>query len=199
MAIAKKAIADTVGRAPISGYVSERPLSVGEYVSTSSKVATIRRANPIKLQLQVPEADTGSLQPGMPVVVSIAAFRGREFTGSLSALNPAVDANSRSMTVEAKLENSKLELRPGMFATARILMPNTAESVTVPRAAVLPDASTESAQVFVVENGAARVRVVRLGAESKSGARVLSGVRKGETVATGNLQQLFDGATVKAN
>jgi len=197
LAIAQKALDDTVIRAPISGYVSARTVSVGEYVSTSSKIATILRANPIKLQLQVPEADAGRLSVGRPVTARVAAHGTKDYKGQITALNPAVDAASRAMTIEAKFNNPGLELRPGMFAAARILLPGTENAVLVPRTAVLADPNTDSAQSFVIENGRARVRVVRIGERENGQVRILSGLSGGEAVVASGLDQLFDGAAVR--
>ncbi len=197
VALAEKALADTVIRAPISGYVSERPIAVGEYVGSSAKIATILRAHPIKLALQVPEGDAGGLHAGMPVTAQVGAFPGRDFEGKISAVNPAVDPNSRALTIEAKFPNPKLELKPGMFATAHVLLPGSEQAVLVPRGAVLSDPNTDSAQAFVIEDGKARVRVVRLGDPQDGMVRILSGVSAGETVAVSNLQQLYDGVAVQ--
>jgi multidrug efflux pump subunit AcrA (membrane-fusion protein) len=195
--LAEKALADTVIRAPISGYVSERPIAVGEYVGSTAKIATILRAHPIKLALQVPEGDAGGIHVGMPVTARVAAFPDRDFEGQVSAVNPAIDPSSRTLTIEAKFSNPKLELKPGMFATAHVLLPGSEQAVLVPKTAVLSDPNTDSAQAFVIEDGRARVRVVRLGDPQDGMVRILSGVSAGETVAVSNLEQLYDGVAVQ--
>lgn len=196
MAMAQKALDDTIIRAPISGYLSDRPVAVGEYVSTSSKIANLMRVDPIKLQLQVPETNVGQIQPGLTVLAKVATFPERQFEGKVKALNPAIDANSRALSVEVRIANPKLELRPGMFATVRILLPGVEQAILVPRKAVLTDPNTESAQIFVVSGGTSRVRIVRVGEAVNGAVRILSGVSSGDTVATSSLEQLFDGARV---
>lgn len=197
MGIAEKAVEDTIIRAPISGYVSDRPIAVGEYVGNTATIATIIRAHPIKLELQVPESDAGGLHVGMPVTARVSAFPGRDFEGQISAVNPAVDANSRALTIEAKFANPELDLKPGMFATARVLLPGIEQAVLVPRSAILTDPSTEASQVFVIADDRASVRVVRLGDPIEGMVRVLSGVNAGESVAVTNLEQLYDGLVVQ--
>jgi multidrug efflux pump subunit AcrA (membrane-fusion protein) len=196
LAMAQKALADTVVRAPISGYLSDRPVAVGEYVATSSKIATILRVDPIKLQLQVPEAEVGQLQKGLSVEAQVATFPGRKFQGRVKALNPALDANSRALSVEVTMANPKIELRPGMFATAQILLPGVEKAILVPRKAVLTDPNTESAQMFVIAGDTARVRIVRVGESVDGTVRILSGISSGDILATSGLEQLFDGAKV---
>ncbi len=197
LGIAEKAVEDTIIRAPISGYVSDRPIAVGEYVGNTATIATIIRAHPIKLELQVPESDAGELHVGMPVTAQVSAFPKRDFKGQISAVNPAVDANSRALTIEAKFANPDLDLKPGMFATARVLLPGMEQAVLVPRSAILADPNTDSSQVFVVADGRASVRVVRLGDPVDGMVRVLTGVAAGERVAVTNLGQLYDGLIVQ--
>jgi RND family efflux transporter MFP subunit len=199
VAIAQEAVANTVVRAPYAGYVSNRPVAVGEYVTPASVVATVLRTNPIKLQLLVPEGDAPHLTPGMGVSLEVDAFRDRKFSGSVSAVNPAIDPASRSATVEAIVQNPDNALRSGMFATARIARQGGgARAVYVPRAAVLADQNTQSYRVFVIQGDTARLRVVQIGGEEGDAIQILSGVEPDETVATGNLQQLFEGARVRA-
>ncbi len=197
LGIAEKALEDTVIRAPISGYVSARPIAVGEYVGNTATIATILRASPIKLELQIPESNAGGLQIGMPVTARVSAFAGRDFAGRISAINPAVDANSRTLTVEARFDNPSLELKPGMFAAARVLLPDSEQAVLVPREAILSDPTTDSSQVFVIQDGKAAVRVVQPGDTIGDMVRILSGVSAGESVAVTNLDELYDGLAVQ--
>ncbi|MDQ3917023.1 MAG: efflux RND transporter periplasmic adaptor subunit, partial [Acidobacteriota bacterium] len=198
VAIAQKAVADTVIRAPYAGYVSSRPAAVGEYVTPASVVATVLRTNPIKLELQVPEADVPSITPGMGVSLQVDAFGNRNFAGQVSAVNPAIDPASRSATIEALVENGDNALRSGMFATARIVRQGGSQAVFVPKAAVVSDPNTQSYRVFVVQDGAAHLRVVQVGQDEGGTIQILNGVNADETVATSNLEQLYEGARVRA-
>jgi multidrug efflux pump subunit AcrA (membrane-fusion protein) len=198
VAIAQKAVADTTIRAPYSGYVSNRPVAVGEYVTPSSVIATVLRTNPIKLQLLVPEADAPHINPGMGVSLEVDAHRDRKFAGTVTAVNPAIDPVSRSATVEVAVENGDNALRSGMFATAKIIRKGGGMAVFVPRAAVFSDQNTQSYRVFVIEGDTAKLRVVQLGPEEGELMQILSGVKEGEVVATSNLAQLYEGARVKA-
>ncbi len=196
LALAQKAVEDTIVRAPMSGYVSDRPIAVGEYVSASSKIATILRANPIKLHLQLSEAEAARLRVGMSVAARVAAYGDRDFAGRVKVVGPAVDPTSRAIIVEAEFNSPDLTLRPGMFATARIVLPEGQQGLFVPVSSVLTDATTSSSQVFVVESGKARIKVVRVGEADNGMLRILSGVTAGATVATSNLKDLYDGAVV---
>lgn len=197
VAIAQKAVADTTIRAPYAGYVSNRPTAVGEYVTPSSNIITLLRTNPLKLQLQVPEAEVPFISQGMGVSLEVEAHRDRKFAGRVVAVNPAVDPVSRAATVEAEVENSNNALRSGMFVTARITREGGNRAVYVPRAAVLSDPNTKSFRVFVIQNDVAKLRVVQLGSEEGDWFQILSGVNADELLATSNLQQLYEGARVR--
>ena len=196
VANAQRAIADTVIRAPFSGYISNRPVAVGEYVSSASIVATIMRTNPIKVQIQVAEADVPSVTVGKGVSLTVDAYKDRRFAGTVSAVNPAVDANSRAAVIEARIENGDNALRTGMFATANINKEGGSKAVFVPKIAVYNDQATQSVRVFVIQEGVAKLRVVQLGTEEGDSIQIISGVAADETLATNNLEKLYEGARV---
>ncbi len=146
--LAQKAVNDTTVRAPFAGYISERPVAPGEYVTPASKIATLVRTNPIKL-LQLPETDAGRVRQGMSVSVTVAAYTDRQFAGQVTAINPTLDATSRSVIVEAHLQNSDNMLRH-MFASARIVMPGGERGVFVPASAIVTEQTTNASRVFVL-------------------------------------------------
>jgi len=130
------------------------------------------------------------------VTASVTAYPDRPFTGQVKMIDPAIDLASRTITVEAQMSNPGNVLRSNMFATARIQLPGGGQGVFVPRTAIINDPATGSARVYVVDNNAARLRVVQLGEAVGDLVRVNNGVSVGEVVVTSNLDQLYDGATV---
>lgn len=196
VAEAQKAIADTVVQAPFAGYVSSRPTAVGEYVSSSSIIVTLLRTNPIKAEIQVAEADVPYAVVGRGVSLEVDAYKDRKFGGSITAMNPAVDPNSRSATVEAMVENDGNALRPGMFATAKITREGGGKGVFVPKSAIYNDQSTQSYRVFAIVEGVAKLKVVQLGAEEGDFQQIITGVEADQVIATSNLEQLYEGAKV---
>ncbi|MBZ5577095.1 MAG: efflux RND transporter periplasmic adaptor subunit [Acidobacteriia bacterium] len=196
LAQAQKALDDTTIRAPFDGYITARSVAAGEYVALTNKIATMVRVGLVKLQLQTPEQRAGQTRIGMTVVARVAAYPNREFTGRVTAINPSVDPNSRVFTVEARFENAKGELRPGMFATARVLLPGGEDAVFIPRQAVIRDKTTDSYQVFTVDGGKAHLRVVVPGDIVGEMIRINSGLSGKDSVAISNQGDLFDGAPV---
>ncbi|MCD9188569.1 MAG: efflux RND transporter periplasmic adaptor subunit [Pyrinomonadaceae bacterium] len=194
--IAEQGVADTTIRAPFSGYISQRQTAVGEFVTSSTAIATILRTNPIKIQIQIPESDVPYVGIGRGVSVAVDAYKDRNFAGTVIAVNPAIDPTSRSAVVEATIENGDNALRTGMFATAKITRNGGSTGVFVPKTAVYEDKATQSQRVFVIQEGIAKLRTVQLGTEEGDSYQILVGVNADETVATSNLEQLYEGAKV---
>jgi multidrug resistance efflux pump len=192
---AQKSVRDVVVYAPISGYVADRPADLGEYVSTSMKVATIVRTNPLRVRIDIPEQAISSVSVGQSVSVSVSAYPDRPFAGRVARISPNVSAASRTMTVEAEVENSSGLLKPGQFVTARILLPESDPAVLVPVRAVRTDGTTS--RVFVVRDGVAQERLVQTGQQEGDLVEVKGNVAADELVATSNVELLSDGVAVK--
>jgi RND family efflux transporter MFP subunit len=196
-AMAQKAVDDTVIRAPFAGYVSARPIAAGQYVALTAKIATVLLITPIKLQLQVPEANSPQIRLGGQAEANVPGYPGRKFSGKVTSINPAVDPNSRTLTVEVEFPNTDIALKPGMFATGRVLLAGTGEGIFVPNQAVVTDPSTNSSQVFFIRDGKARVAVVQVGPKDGGLTQILSGISSGAEVAVDHLNDLYDGQSVK--
>jgi RND family efflux transporter MFP subunit len=199
VALAEKAVADTVIRAPFTGFITDRPIAVGEYVTTSSKIATVMKLDPIRLRLQVPELEATRLRVGQQVDVTVEALAIQTLRGRVTSINPALDPSTRATIVEASLPNARGLVRAGMFATARVALGETTRAVFVPKAAVLADPNTNSFRVFTVKDNVARLRIVQPGPEQGGAIRILSGIDPGDQVATTGFEQIFDGATVRTH
>ncbi|MDQ3804793.1 MAG: efflux RND transporter periplasmic adaptor subunit, partial [Acidobacteriota bacterium] len=192
---AQKGVRDVVIYAPISGYVADRPADLGEYVSTSTKVATIVRTNPLRVRIDIPEQAISSVRPGQSVSVSVSAYPDRTFAGRVARISPNVSQQSRTLTVEAEVDNGENLLKPGQFATIRILLPQTEPAILVPARAVRADGTT--ARVFVIRDGVAQERLVQTGQAEGDLIEVRGNVAPDELVATSNVEQLADGAPVR--
>jgi multidrug efflux pump subunit AcrA (membrane-fusion protein) len=194
---AEKGVADTTIRAPFDGYITARPVAAGEYVALTAKIATIVRIGTLKLQLQTPEQRASRAKPGMTVLARVSAYPDRDFIGKVSAINQSIDPNSRVFILEARFANPDGALRPGMFSNARVLLPGGEDAVFVPRSAVIRDKTTDSYQLYTVQNGKAHLRVVLTGETDGDQIRIRNGVAAGDVVAISNQSALYDGAPVK--
>ena len=151
VSLAKRNLSYTNVTAPMAGYVSDRPADIGEYISPQQKVATIVSLNPLRVRIDVPEQSIPQVHVGESVSVTVAAYPDRNFAGHVARISPSVTASSRTLTVEAEVENSGAELKPGQFATIKILMPQSAAAVMVPQRALRTISG--ATYVFVIKNG----------------------------------------------
>jgi membrane fusion protein, multidrug efflux system len=185
--------------APFSGYISQRRVAPGEFVQPSTAVVTLLRIDPLRLQLTIPGVQAGQVKVGQAVHARVDAFPDQVFEGTITAVNPAIAAESRSFLVEARVPNPSAVLKPGMFAVASIDQGRTERALLVPKRAVIEDVNTNSYRLFVVDgDNRARLRVVQLAARQPQAesTKLLTGVKEGERVATSNLADLYDGAPV---
>ena len=180
---------------PIDGYVADRPADVGEYVSTTTKVATIVKINPLRVRIDIPEQAIPAVSVGQSVSVTTSAWPDRNFSGRIARISPNVTPTSRTLTVEAEIENGSGVLKPGQFATVRILQSRAAPATLVPGRAVRTESGVS--RVFVIKDGKALERQVQLGQTEGDLVEIKSGVAENEIVATSNVEQLSDGMTVK--
>lgn len=199
MAQAQKSLEDTAIRAPFDGYITDRPAAAGQWLATNGKAATIMSLATVKLQLQIPEQQAAMATTGMSVTARVAAYPDRDFTGKIIAVVPAVDANSRAFMAEARFSNPKAELRPGMYAGAKVMLPGSEPAVFVPEKAVFYDTTTDANNIFSIVDGAARLKVVLKGDSDGAEVRILSGLAGDETVVLNNQADLYDGAPVATN
>lgn len=196
VALARKALADTVVRAPFDGVVAERLVSVGDYVVKGTKVATVMRTTPLRIELTVPQSDVAAVAVGREVEFTVDAYPDRSFTGRVRFVSPAVRADSRSLVVEAVVANENGELKPGLFATARIEKPERTPAVLLPRTAV--GTVADVFRIYVIDGGRASVRLVTLGQTVGDQVEITSGIKPGELVAISSIERLSDGSAVTA-
>lgn len=195
LALARRNLSYAIIPSPIDGFVSERTADLGEYVSPQQKVATVVRTNPLRIRIDIPEQAIPEVRVGQSVSIATSAWPDKNFSGRVARIAPNVSAASRTLTVEAEVENSSGALKPGQFATVRILQERSEPAVLVPVRAVITEAGVS--RVFVIKDGRAEQRLVQTGQTEGDLIEVKSGVAADELVATSELQQLSDGIAVK--
>ncbi|MDQ6787416.1 MAG: efflux RND transporter periplasmic adaptor subunit, partial [Acidobacteriota bacterium] len=168
---------------------------VGEFASTNTKVATILRTSVLRLRIDVPEQSIGQVKNGQGVSIQTTAYPDRSFAGTIVRISPNLNATSRTLTVEAEVENVGGLLKPGQFATVRITQSTPKPTVMIPSAAVKVDG--ETSKVFVIKDGRAQERIVKLGILENDKIEVQQGVSENEQVAISNLGQIYDGVSVR--
>ncbi len=198
VAQARKAVADNAVLSPLSGYVSEKSVEVGEFISPNTpntKIATIVRTSTLRLKIDIPEQEVGKVSTGQGISLQTSAHPDRNFAGRVVRIAPSLNQQARTLTVEAEVQNTEGLLRPGQFATVRITQARPEPAVMIPVAAVRTDG--EINRVFLIKDGIAREQLVQLGLLENDMIQVKSGVIEGDTVATSNLNLLRDGIFVR--
>lgn len=191
---ARASIGDRVIRAPFSGWVSLRSISPGAIVAAGTEIATISDVRLIKLDFPVPETLLPALRPGLPILVTSAAWPGQPFRGTIANINPVIDPNTRSVVVRAELPNPDRRLRPGMLLNVGIdTAPRT--GLSVPELAVVGEGDKRF--VYMIDAaGKAKRTEVRTGARSAGRVEIVSGLRAGQKVVTEGVIKLTDGMKV---
>ena len=190
-------IARSTVRAPFAGVVGQRFVSVGDYVTTGTRLLTLQTVDPQRAVIEVPERHAVSLRPGQTVAFTVAAAPGRTFNAQVDFIDPVVQTANRTIMVKARAPNPNRVLRPGMFVEARLATATRMNAIVVPEDAVQPLRTANV--VWVTDGGKASRRVVQLGARSQGVVEVLSGVKAGELVVVGGLERMAEGMPVAAN
>jgi membrane fusion protein, multidrug efflux system len=192
---AQARLQDTVIRAPFSGRVGLRRVSVGTLISPGDVITTLDDTSVIKLDFSVPENFLATLREGLSVRATAPAFPGRSFAGKVASIDSRVDINTRSVTVRALLANEDGALKAGMFLSV-LLSKDERQGMVIPEEALTPEA--EKQFVFIVADGKAVRREVRIGGRRPGSVEVLAGLSPGESVVVEGTQKIRDGAAVKA-
>ncbi len=186
----------TLVRAPFSGIMGERFVSLGDYVTSSTRLTTLQTVDPQRASFQVPERYADRLGVGQQVTFRVAAVANREFSGTVDFVDPIVRLPGRTIIVKARVRNRQRSLKPGMFIEARLTTDVRPDAVVVPEDAILPLQGAD--YVWVVQDGQATRRQVSLGVRTTGFVEIRSGVEVGEQVVVGGLERLREGAPVAA-
>src|SRR5689334_16700741 len=192
---AQARLEDTVIRAPFSGRGGLRRVSVGTLISPGDVITTLDDTSVIKLDFSVPETFVSTLREGLSVRATAPAYPGRTFAGKVASIDSRVDMSTRSVTVRALLTNEDGALKPGMFLNVA-LSKDERETLVIPEEALTPEA--EKQFVFVVADGKAIRREVRIGGRSPGSVEIVAGLEAGDRVIVEGTQKVRDGAPVSA-
>jgi membrane fusion protein (multidrug efflux system) len=180
-------------KAPFAGTVGLRSVSLGSYVSPQTRIATLQDLDPIKLDFSLPEQYSGQVRVGQAVGFRVKGVE-RAFRGTIYAIEPAVDPETRSLSLRAESPNPAGALLPGGFADVEVTVREVAEALAVPSIAVVPELAGK--KVFVVEGGLAETRAVETGIRTAELVEITSGLSGGERVIVSGLQQVRSGQPV---
>ena len=191
---AQKRLSDTEILAPIAGEVRQRLVSTGEAVKEKTPLFHLVMTDPLKFQGTVPERFAPDIKMEQPVDLQVEAFADRMFPGRVLRVSPAVDVQTRSLSLEVKVPNAQGMLKPGFFAKGQILTGVDPQAVFAPEEAVYTFVGITKA--FVVQDGTVQERQIKIGSRREGWVEITEGLQTGEIVATSNLPQLYQGAKI---
>ncbi|GEO21543.1 MexH family multidrug efflux RND transporter periplasmic adaptor subunit [Cyclobacterium qasimii] len=183
-------------RAPFDGELGFRQISEGSVIGTTDLIATIVNVNPIKIEFSIPERYSNDIKAG-----SVIYFRSNvgisEAEGKVYAIEPNIDAATRTLKIRAKSANNEKKFLPGMFVRVRLVLKEVEDAILVPSESVIPE--LEGYKVFISNDGIVESRKVVIGQRTDTRVQLLDGVKPGELVLTTGVLQARDGMPVEVN
>lgn len=181
-------------RAPIDGVVSVRYIKVGNAIQPNSAAFKITQMDTLHAHIYVPERDIHKLAPRQAATMTLDAWPDKAFKGQILRVNPVVDAATGTVKVTVAMAGGQRELKPGMFGRVEVLYDRRESAVLVPKDAVLTEDAAQS--VFVVDNGKAQRRPIKVGYSDSYNYEVVEGLKAGDQVVTTGQANLKDDAKV---
>jgi membrane fusion protein (multidrug efflux system) len=182
-------------RAPFAGVVAERHVKLGKELAVGSPVFRVTDPTPLKASVFVPERELARLKPGQPANVAADALAGRSFPAHVKLVSPMVDAATATFKVTLEVDDPEGDLKPGMFARVGIVFERRADTLTIPRIALLD--SDGSSNVFVVNSGKAEQRAIKTGLANAGRVEIIQGLEGAEQVVVVGQNGLKDGNPVR--
>ena len=181
-------------RAPFGGIIGLRWVSPGSYLSSQTRIASLHDLDPVKLDFAVPERYSALMRIGDEITFTVDGFE-RSFSGTVYAIEPSVDASTRSLRMRARCPNSDGALLPGTFANVDLVLRSVDDALTVPSIAIIPELGGK--KVFIYDDGTAQPRTVETGIRTENEVQITSGLMDGDLVIISGILQLRPGLEVE--
>ena len=192
----KDSLRDKFLYAPFDGRLGARRYSVGQYVEPNSTITSLFADEKVKITFYVPEKEVSQLKPNQKVELKVATFPDEIFLGEIYLVDTQVDVTTRMLKIKALVDNPKQRLKAGMFANVEVIINERPNAITLPEESILTIG--ENFSVFVVEEGTAKLRSVKLGIRLPGEVEVVEGLKEGEEVIVSGLQKVSEGTKVIA-
>ena len=194
--------------APFDGLAGIRQVDLGQYLNVGATIAPLQSLDPIYVEFSIPQQNFDQVAPGKKVRVRADGIEGREFAGVITAIDSKVDESTRNLTIQATVKNPDQKLRPGMYVSVEVLLPEQAAVVAIPASSI--NYAPYGDSVFIVKDAAAAgpdgkrgkevvQQFVKLGASRGDQVVVLTGVKPGDEVVTSGVFKLRSHAAVLIN
>lgn len=190
----KVQIAKTELRAPFSGKLGLRNISLGAYVSPNTLVVSLQNMSQLKIDVSVPEKYASTIQVGDNMQCNVAGIN-NPFAAKVIAIEPQIDEMTRNLKVRAMIQNPNSKLVPGAYVKVKLKLKETPNAIMIPSNTVIPDDKTT--RIVITDSSKVKFIDVEIGMRTASEVQVLSGLKAGDTVLTTGLLQAKPGMPVK--
>lgn len=192
---AEERLDKTVLRAPFPGVVGLRALDVGAYAAAGQDVVRLVSIDPLRVRFRVPERYAPQIVCGQRLRIVSRTHPARVFDAAIVAVDPAIDAGTRSLLVEGVVPNGDSALRPGQFVTVSLDVDVREDALFVPESALTP--RRDGTFVFIATGTAARLARVSIGARRRGIVEIVEGLRPGDRVVVAGHEKLRDGTAIR--
>lgn len=193
MTLTRIDIEKTYIKAPFSGIIGLRNVSIGSFVNSSVPLVTIQDVSKVKIDFSIPEKYMSLFKTGQKVIFSVEGVPG-EFEAEVYAYEPKVENETRTLVVRAVTLNKNSKLMPGNFANVTLKLSENRDAMMVPTQSIVPKLKGQS--VYVYKNGQAALTDVEIGTRTENMVQVTSGVNAGDTILVTNILRLRQGAKI---
>lgn len=195
LALAQARLDKTQIRAPYDGVLGLRQVSVGDYLSAGQDLVNLEVLDPLKVDFRIPQKAVSQVRLGQAIELSLDAYPGERFKGTIIALNPRLDEVGRSQAIRAQVDNRDQRLKPGQFVKVSVILAERPKALLIPEEAVMP--MGQLLFVNLVVDGKVERRQIRIGQRLRGKAEVVEGLQGDETLISAGWQKVAPGREVR--
>lgn len=194
IAVLEAQLEKTKIRAPFDGVIGLRYVSEGALIATSTPIANLYNISPAKIEFAIPGRYSMQVKPKQKINFTVESDTS-VFAGEVYAIEPQIDANTRTLKIRAVAENTRGLLLPGQFVRVELILGSTDNAILVPTEAVVPELNGH--KVFILENGKAKEVSVQTGVRNDLNLEIISGLKPQDTLITTGILQLRNGLDIQ--
>jgi len=195
LALSRARLEKTAIEAPFTGIAGLRKVDIGAYITIGQDLVSLDAIDLVTAEFDVPERYLRFLATERRIEIEADALPGRKFEGKITAIDPRIDPDGRSLTVRAQVPNIDGTLKPGMFSRVSVIVEQRDEAVVIPEQAIVPQGDQIS--VYRIIDNKAVATPIKLGLRSFGKVEVVEGLQPGETIITAGQLKVQDGSVVR--
>ncbi len=192
VAYTQSLIDKTIIKAPFTGQIGLRQVSVGAFINTTTTIATLQNTNQLKMDFTIPELYTSYVAVGKKIDIITSGNAANKIVGTITAIEPQISSTSRNLKIRTSFQGKVL---PGAFAKVYLGETNTKPSIMVPSNVIIPDSKTK--QIVIVKNGVAKFVPVETGYRTQTAVEITKGLQVGDSIIVAGMLFVKDGSKLK--